>query len=172
MRLRARRALFASVVVTGCAVFGITTHGTAAAIGGAAESASPPFAVETFEYPNAAKILQEQGIALRSGDGHILLADCKVSADIQVFTSQDHPGQTDRGKYCFKVTGSGKSGYLKLEIPKVFNVATGDYAVRASVTAEGKTQTVNVAKNDFEAVGQGVDPKAQPTVLVELRVTG
>lgn len=120
-------------------------------------------AVETFNYPNAAKILKEKGIALRKGDGHILLADCNVSKDIQVFSTH-----TDEGRYCFRVTGSGKSGYLSLEIPDSFIVMVGDYAVRASVTSEGVTSTVEVPKNKQRSVGEGEG--GSPAVLVELRV--
>ncbi|MDT0453796.1 hypothetical protein [Streptomyces hesseae] len=132
-----------------------------------AEEADPPYTVETFEYPNAAKILKEQGIALHKGDGHILLADCKISTDIQVFTRHNK-----EGRYCFKVTGTGKTGYLSLEIPQAFNVTTGDYAVRASVTADGKTSIVDIPKNDVRAIGEGTNPPGSPASLVELRVTG
>lgn len=167
---RARRNLLAGVIGS----ISIIASGTpsVAAVSTGPDETPLPSAVETFEYPNAAKILKEQGIALRKGDGHILLADCRVSKDIQVMTSMDHPGQTERGLYCFKVTGTGKTGYLSLEIPKVYNIMTGDVAVRASLTAEGQTQTVTVPKNDGKGVGTGGTPPTAPTVLVELRVTG
>ncbi|MBZ4322744.1 hypothetical protein JNW98_25795 [Streptomyces sp. SCA2-4] len=131
------------------------------------DPATPPFAVETFEYPNAAQILKEKGIALHKGDGHILLADCNTAQDIRVMTRQ-----TAEGQYCFKVTGTGKTGFLELEIPKVFSIMTGEYAVQANLTSEGKTQTVNVAKNGAEGVGESANPPGKPTVLVKLRVTG
>lgn len=37
---------------------------------------APGCAVEDFKYPNADKILAEQNIVLKRGDGHITLADC------------------------------------------------------------------------------------------------
>ncbi|RLU87633.1 hypothetical protein CTZ27_23050 [Streptomyces griseocarneus] len=128
--------------------------------------------METFEYPNAAKILKERGIALRKGDGHILLSDCATTSDIVVWSNRNEEPNPDRGKYCFKVTGSGKSGYLSLEIPKVFLVSTGDHAVRASLVADGKSWDIDVAKNDGKSVSQGSPSPGSATVLVELRVTG
>ncbi|MEV0374200.1 hypothetical protein AB0I10_31090 [Streptomyces sp. NPDC050636] len=139
-----------------------------------ADDVSPPYAVETFDYPNAAKILKEQGILLRKGDGHIVLADCRNpdSKDIQVLTSVKHPGQTMQGRYCFKVTGTGKIGYLTLELPQVYNIMTGDVAVQADLTSAGETQSVDVPKNAIKGVGPGANPPAGPTVLVALRVKG
>lgn len=162
--------LAAGAVATASVIAAVPAVGSANAA--PADEAVPPSAVETFEYPNAAKILKEQGIALRKGDGHILLADCKVSRDIQVLTSVNHPGQSEQGTYCFRVTGTGKTGYLTLEVPKVYNIMTGDVAVRANLTAEGRTQTVAVAKNDAAGVGSGAPVPGAATTLVELRVTG
>ncbi|QLE76314.1 hypothetical protein FGW37_25235 [Streptomyces rectiverticillatus] len=131
----------------------------------------PPFAVETFDYPNAAKILQEQGIELRKGDGRILLADCKVSQTIQISTSVNHPGQSKPGLYCFKVTGNGKSGYLELKVPGVYGIMTDDVAVQATLSAEGKRQDpVVLGKNDAAGVGVGARVPGAPTTLIELRV--
>ncbi|UYQ61751.1 hypothetical protein [Streptomyces peucetius] len=137
-------------------------EGTTAQV--AAEGDIPPVAVEEFNYPDADKILAEKGIKLLKGDGHLLLADCDSSVNqIQVWTRQ-----TADGMYCFRATGS--SGYLTLEIPDVFAIQTSDRPVSADLTAEGKTQTVDVPKDDFKGVGEGVG--GAPTVLVELRVTG
>ncbi|MFB6572837.1 hypothetical protein, partial [Streptomyces noursei] len=136
----------------------------------AADSAAPPYAVETFEYPGAAKILKERGIALRKGDGHIVLADCYASQDIVVNSTELN--NVDRGRYCFKVTGTGKTGYLTLEIPDVITIAAGDYLVQANLTADGQTTSVKVSKNDTKSVGEGTNPPGNRSVLVELRVTG
>ena len=43
-----------------------------------------PSAVEDFSYPNAARILQDQKIALKRGDGHITLTGCDSAHDIMV----------------------------------------------------------------------------------------
>ncbi|WP_312018637.1 hypothetical protein [Streptomyces sp. I05A-00742] len=146
------------------------------AISTAAPSARPSgdpalsYAVEGFEYPNAAKILKERGIALRKGDGHILLSDCAVTQDIVVNTN--NLDNVDRGKYCFKVKGTGKSGQLTLEIPKVISITAGNYLVQASLTTEGRTTEVGVSKYDTAVVGQGANPTGNPAVLVKLRVKG
>ncbi|MFI1253669.1 hypothetical protein ACH4U6_07685 [Streptomyces netropsis] len=169
---RVRRMLFAGVIGAVSVVAGGSTLGVATAAPQPAGDGALRPAVETFEYPNAAKILKERGIALRKGDGHILLADCKVADDIVVLSTRIEEPNPDRGTFCFKVTGTGKTGYLSLEIPKVHNISTKDFSVRASLTADGQTQNINVAKNDMEVVGQGTNPPGSPTVLVELRVTG
>jgi hypothetical protein len=176
---RARKALTVGVI-SAAAVAGVSTLAVAQAAPQPAQNAAqqsaddvaPPYAVETFDYPNAAKILKEQGILLRKGDGHILLADCRTpdGQDIQVSTSVKHPGQTVQGRYCFKVTGTGKTGHLTLELPQIYNIMTGDVAVQADLTSAGEAQSVNVLKNDTKGFGPGANPPAGPTVLVELRV--
>lgn len=166
MILRMCRTLATGAVAATSLLSGVLVPGTATAAPGPDGDAPLSSAVETFNYPNAAKILKEKGIALRKGDGHILLADCSVSRDITVHSRH---GDGD-GTFCFKVTGSGKSGYLSLEIPETFMVMVGNYAVRASVTAEGNTSTVDVPRNGQRSVGEGA--QGASTVLVELRVTG
>ncbi|MEU2854977.1 hypothetical protein [Streptomyces syringium] len=169
MIFRLRRKLLAGVA--GIVVVGtVGTAVNAAAAPGPADGATQSYAVETFDYPNAAKILKERGIALRKGDGHILLADCAATHDIVVSTTA--LDNVDRGRYCFKVTGTGKTGYLTLEIPKVVTIGTGDYNVQAKLTADSETTTVDVPKNDMTSVGQGTQKGGGPAVLVELRVTG
>ncbi|GHC53868.1 secreted protein [Streptomyces cinnamoneus] len=163
---RVRKTLLAGIAVAATAVVGVSTLTTAnAAPQPGAESEIPPYAVEDFAYPNADAILKEKGIKLVQGDGHIMLADCAASTDIQVMTTQSKDF-----KYCFKVTG--KSGYLALEIPSVYGVQTEDHPVKATVkAADGPAQSVDVPKGQLKGVGEGV-PGGQPTVLVELRVTG
>lgn len=148
-------------------VASVYSFGVAAATPGPSpEEAVPPSAVETFEYPNADKILKEQGIILRKGDGHLLLSDCSSSTNVVVLTRHNK-----EGKFCFKVTGNGKSGYLALEIPQTFNILTEDYAVQAKLTSNGATQIVDVPRNGFKNVGEGTVPPGAPAVLVELRIT-
>lgn len=129
----------------------------------ASASAEMPYAVETFEYPGAAKIQKEQGITLSTGDGHIVLADCAVTHDITV---KSRTGQKD---YCFAVTG--KKGYLALELKSAYGMWTQDFAVTAKVTADGKDTYVNAPRNDYTPFGEAGDT-GQSSVLVELRVTG
>ncbi|MEV5139817.1 hypothetical protein AB0K71_23360 [Streptomyces syringium] len=171
MRSTLRGTLVA--VVAGAVSVVLTVGSTTSEAAPSAHPTDDPslsYAVEGFEYPNAAKILKERGIALRKGDGHILLSDCAVTQDIVVNTN--NLDNVDRGKYCFKVTGSGKSGQLTLEIPKVISITAGNYLVQASLTTEGLTTEVGVSKYDTTVVGQGVNPTGNPAVLVKLRVKG
>ncbi|MEU8777157.1 hypothetical protein [Streptomyces sp. NPDC048606] len=137
----------------------------------AASDEAPPFAVEDFAYPNAAKILSEKGIKLIRGDGRLLLADCNPAApQIKVRTVSD--AATGRaGVYCF--AASGKTGHLTLELPRVTSLETADHPISADLTAGEAKTTVEVPEDDFKPVGEGDLPSgAKRSVLVELRVTG
>ncbi|MEW2113703.1 hypothetical protein AB0945_00630 [Streptomyces sp. NPDC005474] len=129
----------------------------------------PPVAVEDFNYPGAADILVTKGITLKRGDGHILLADCDAGLDqIRVYTVKDDAAGRD-GNYCFQATA--KTGYVTLELPRVFALETAEHPISADLTANGQTTTVAVAKDRFESVGEGTVGGAR-SVLVEIRVTG
>ncbi|MDN3292579.1 hypothetical protein QWM81_00660 [Streptomyces ficellus] len=155
-------ASLAGISTLAFAAGGPQSIGTTAAA--AADDTLPPVAVEDFSYPNAAKILAEKGLTLHKGDGRILLADCDSSRQqIQVWTRQ-----TADGKYCFDANAT--RGYLTLEVPDVYALQTSDHPISADLTANGKTQTVNVPKDNFQGVGEGTG--GDPTVLVEIRVTG
>ncbi|GGS20622.1 hypothetical protein AB0E75_00410 [Streptomyces griseoviridis] len=137
----------------------------------AAAADIPPYAVEDFQYPGAAAILEKEGIELKKGDGHIVLAACDGSADqIRVLTVAESAANR-KGEYCFNATA--KTGYLTLELPRVFALETGDHPISADLTAEGTTTTttVKVAAGGFEPVGEGTVGGAR-SVLVEIRVTG
>ncbi|MEW2581539.1 hypothetical protein [Streptomyces syringium] len=121
------------------------------------------FAVERFEYPEAAKILKEQGIVLRKGDGRILLTECATAHDIKV---KSRVGQKD---FCFAV--KGKQGHLILELQQAYGIWTEDHPVQAKITVDGKDTIIDAPKNDYKPFGEAVDP-AKPAVLLELRVTG
>lgn len=129
----------------------------------------PPVAVEDFNYPGAAGIKTSRGITLKKGDGHIVLADCDTSLDqIRVYAVEDDTVGRE-GSYCFRATA--KSGYLTLELPRVFALEAGAHPISADLTANGETTTVAVAKDGFESVGEGTVGGAR-SVLVEIRVTG
>ncbi|WP_308050600.1 hypothetical protein [Streptomyces sp. TRM72054] len=130
---------------------------------------APSFAVEDYNYPNAAQILADKGILLKRGDGHIVLAECDQSANqIRVLTVADQSAGRD-GTYCFRATAT--TGYLTLELPRVFALETSDRPISADLTANGTTTTVNVPEDTFESVGEGTVGGAR-SVLVEIRVTG
>ncbi|MFI6462776.1 hypothetical protein [Streptomyces sp. NPDC050528] len=130
---------------------------------------NPPALVEDYSYPGADRILAEKGIKLKKGDGRILLADCDSTASqIHVMTVGD-PAQNRADDYCFRTVG--KTGWLTLELSRVFAVAASDHPIRADLTANGETTSVLVPKGELAPVGEGTVGGAR-SVLVELRVTG
>ncbi|MEU9149906.1 hypothetical protein AB0D59_05060 [Streptomyces sp. NPDC048417] len=167
MFFRARNLLFAGLAVLLGAAIAVPI--AVADDSSASAADTPPVAVEQFSYPGAAGILTSEGIELKKGDGHILLATCDGSADqIRVYTVADSTVGR-KGDYCFKATAT--SGYLTLSLPRVFALETGDHPISADLTANGATTTVDVAEGGFESVGEGTSGGAR-SVLVEIRVTG
>ncbi|MFF4582802.1 trypsin-like serine protease [Streptomyces sp. NPDC001373] len=141
----------------------------AAGLATAADTSSAPYAIEDFSYPNAAQILATKGIKLVRGDGQITLADCDNSKpQIRVMTVEDLTVNR-QGTYCF--TSSAPTGYLALELPRVFAIDAGDKPLNAKLTANGATQSVDIAKDGYASVGEGVVGGSRST-LVEIRVTG
>ncbi len=140
---------------------------------GGTAGATPPSAVEDFAYPNADQIQRDKGIKLIKGDGHITLASCDDSAQqIKVLTVQG-PSGNPQGAYCFKATA--KTGYLSLELPRVFALETADHPISADLRPQADpsapAKTVTVEKNGYQSVGEGA-AGGSPTTLLELRVTG
>jgi hypothetical protein len=156
---RAHKALFGTLVCAAAAVasFGIANASPQAG----AQDTDMPAAVEDFAYPGAAKIAQEQKILLKRGDGNLVLEACGESNDIQV---KSRIGQR---LYCFDVVG--KKGYLTLELPDTFGMWTESFPVKATLTANGTSTTVNAPANDYQPLGESGDVGAK-SVLVELRV--
>lgn len=170
MKSRTRNPLLAGILAA-CALVGASTlvyASTASAsstdVTRTAAADTPPPAVEDFQHPNADRILQEKGITLHRGDGHIFFAECDNSPQqIRVWTRK-----STEGKYCFQTNST--TGYLSVEVPDVYALETDARAVHAELSAEGKSQEVDLAKGEFRGVGEGVS--GAPTVLLELRVTG
>ncbi|WP_329491862.1 hypothetical protein OG618_36185 [Kitasatospora sp. NBC_01246] len=172
MRSRLTAATFA-VAVTFTAVAAASADSSSAAsaaqtapvaASATADDATPPPAVEDFTYPGASPF---PNLKLLRGDGHILLADCNTTTQIQLW-SRAVPNPAGGPSVCFRVNGT--VGQLTLELPQTFLIQTNDRAVRANLTADGVAQTVDVPKGGITGVGEGVGQK--PTMLVELRVTG
>ncbi|WP_241846880.1 hypothetical protein [Streptomyces sp. CB02414] len=147
---------------------GVAVATAAQAAPRSAESAAPaatdmPYAVEDFNYPGADRILEERGITLKRGDGHITLVPCTDAWNIKI------ESRLDNGGYCFRATA--KSAYLSLELPDAYGVWTEEHPVEATLTADGKESVVNVPSNEYQPVGESGDTGLR-SVLVELRVTG
>ncbi|MEU6059221.1 hypothetical protein [Streptomyces sp. NPDC047097] len=168
MAFRTRGVLISGIAVAFAAGVGIPLAvANESTVAAAADL--PPYAVEDYSYPGAAQILATQGIALKKGNGRILLAECDASSgQIKVHTVRDSSSGR-KGVYCFQATA--KTGYVTLELPRVFALETADHPISAQLTANGSTTTVEVAKGGFEGVGEGNEGGPQ-SVLLEIRVTG
>lgn len=165
---RAGKALMACAVLVPVAT--VTTLGVAHADndGSATVAVSAngemPYAVEDFSYPGAAKIEADTGAVLKRGDGHLLMTACNGNEDILIMS---RTGQKD---FCFDVTA--KPAFLTLEIPRAYGIWTSADPVKTTLREEdGTTTVIDAPANDFTGYGES-GASQQPTVLIELRVTG
>ncbi|MFJ8633917.1 hypothetical protein [Streptomyces sp. NPDC093568] len=136
----------------------------ASAQGGTTEAVAddaPGYTVEDFDYPQADKILAEQGITLKRGDGHIVLADCASQTGLLEVWARS------KDKICFRVTGD--SGYLTMEIPSVYGVKGNEYATQVDMTVGTEETSFDVAENAWTAVGESADEQGREFMLVEIR---
>ncbi|MEU8437605.1 hypothetical protein AB0F18_32860 [Streptomyces sp. NPDC029216] len=162
-----RRVIATTAAAAACIALAVTTTHASEAPAQSTTSVSAdlaPYAVEGFAYPDAARIQAELGITLKRGDGHIVLADCASASGLMEVYSRT------RGKICFRATG--KTGHLSLEVPVVYGMK-GDTTHQAAVTltAEGSTQNVTVAPNEWKGVGEAADPERRDHVLVDITVS-
>ncbi|MFD5362962.1 hypothetical protein ACFWJ2_26715 [Streptomyces tendae] len=150
----------ASIVLLGS---GSSPDAAARATVSAADDA-PGYAVEDFNYPQADKILEEKGLRLKRGDGHIVLADCKSGTNqLEVWSYESVEA------ICFNV--SGNSGWLTLEIPSVFGIRGNDFNTQVDMTTEGEEKSFDVEKNLWTAVGQTADEEGRDFALLEIRTS-
>ncbi|MFC9117919.1 hypothetical protein ACFTWN_31875 [Streptomyces sp. NPDC057092] len=165
---RARKALLGIVVSVLAA--SATTLGVAyadngsAATSATATSGEMPHAIEDFNYPGAAQIQEETGALLKRGDGHMVMTSCDGTEDIWIMS---RIGQQD---FCFDVTA--KPAFLVLEIPDAYGIWTSADPVKTTVREDdGTTTVINAPANDFTGYGES-GASGDPTMLIELRVTG
>ncbi|MGW0818183.1 hypothetical protein ACWD00_34090 [Streptomyces viridiviolaceus] len=123
---------------------------------------APGYAVEDFNYPQADKILAEQGIVLKRGDGHIVLADCASGTDLLRVMAR-----RNAETICFRTTGN--SGWLTLEIPAVYVIRGNDYNTEVDMTVGSEEKTYSIEKNTWTAVGESADEQGREHMLVEIR---
>ncbi|WP_334270995.1 hypothetical protein [Saccharopolyspora indica] len=122
---------------------------------------NPPPAVEEYDYPGADQIFADRGIRLLKGDGGIVLADCAAEGPVirvKSITLRDS---------CFRVVGA--SGWLTMEIPRVFAIQGGSHNVAARITSNGKTEAVDISPGEYTPVGEG--ESSDPATLVELHAS-
>ncbi|MER5726902.1 hypothetical protein ABT084_00875 [Streptomyces sp. NPDC002138] len=172
MNMKARGAVLRIVgaavgagALTWAAVIGGVTgsSGTADIATKSIADEGPGYAIEDFAYPNADKILAEQKIKLKSGDGHILLAQCTGAPELmEVFSHQNE-------KICFRVTGD--KGYLSLEIPAVFGIKGNAYSSQVNMTTGTEEKSFTVSKDSWTAVGETADEQGRDFMLLEIRTS-
>ncbi|MFJ6908249.1 hypothetical protein [Streptomyces griseoluteus] len=124
---------------------------------------APGYAVEDFNYPQADKILAEQGITLKRGDGHIVLAACDSEPGLMEVWARS------KDKVCFRVTGN--SGWLTLEIPSVYGIKGNDYSAQVDMTVGTEEQSYDIDKNSWTPVGESADEQGREFMLVEIRTS-
>ncbi len=171
LRVRGKRAVGVLAAAAAVAGFcGLAAAQAAPQPTAAAAGDTLPSAVEDFTYPGAEAILRDKGVKLVKGDGHILLTECAAKDwKIKVEANKGF----DTVEYCFKVTG--KKGNLTLEVPDVTGIWTENQVVRAKLTSDGKTKTVQTpdGANQVTPVGVAdVGSGSKPAVLIELSVNG
>jgi hypothetical protein len=131
----------------------------------------PPYAIEDFNYPQAAQIQAERGFLLKRGDGHIvLLATCPADTtdpDLLRIAARGQPGS---GYVCFRV--SGNTGHLTVEMPSVYGVRTGNFDSEVVLTPDdgATTTTYDVPPNTYEGVGE-TDPGGTGGEYMLLEIT-
>ncbi|MFB7473055.1 hypothetical protein [Kitasatospora sp. NPDC056184] len=161
------RMLSAAAVATAALLAGTTavsaagTTGTVAADPG---TDTPPPAVEDFNYPGADQILASKGILLKRGDGHIALIDCPANtADLIVVEARYLK------RFCFQTTGP--SGFLTMELDRVYSITGNQTDATARLTVDGTESSVKIRKGGSTSVGEPSDPQHRDHTLVELSFT-
>jgi hypothetical protein len=156
-------AATSGVMVAGAVAAGVgPVHRAEAPAVAAAAADDPGSIVETFDYPDAARIQTERGILLKRGDGHLLLTDCVTGGDfIEVRARNQDP-------YCF--TASKPSGWVTLELQDAFLVfSDSTHTTVADYTINGVSDSTTIEPGGAEGIGEGTTP-GQRAVLLELRV--
>ncbi|MFF9377840.1 hypothetical protein ACF1BB_25285 [Streptomyces griseoluteus] len=125
---------------------------------------APGYAIEDFAYPQADKILAEQGIVLKRGDGHITLADCASGTGLLQIMARERSGSV-----CFKTVGN--SGWLTLEIPSVYVMKGNDYATQVDMTVGSEEKSFDITKNTWTPVGESADEQGREFMLMEIRTS-
>ncbi|MGE7388184.1 hypothetical protein ACQKM2_22205 [Streptomyces sp. NPDC004126] len=161
--LRALTAALASAALAWPLLGGATdAAGQAAGLQTVADE-GPGYAIEDFAYPNADRILTEQKITLKRGNGRILLADCSAASDLLEVWGRKNE------RICFRVTGD--RGYLALEIPAVYAVKGHDFTTQLDMRAGTEETTYEAERNTWTPVGESADEQGRSFMLMEIRTS-
>lgn len=132
------------------------------AVPAAAQEDAQPAVAETFDYPDAARILAEHRIELLKGDGHVLFTpNCGQTDVVQVWT------YLEADPHCFTV--SGPSGYVRLELAGAYGVRANSQRITAVAAVDGTTKEVKAEPGQWRGIGEGAGEG--DAVLLELRST-
>jgi hypothetical protein len=151
------------VALTGAAtLFGVAGSATAGSTSKASVAADEPTSiVETYDYPDAAKILAERDILLKRGDGHLVLTDCVAGGDFIQVRSRG------RDPFCFKASAAG--AWVTLELSDAFLVfSDSTHTTVADFTVNGVSDSATVAPGGAEGIGEGGSPNGDSAVLLKL----
>lgn len=124
-----------------------------------------PFAVEDFNYPGADQILEEWGVELIRGDGHVVLVECSSGTNLLRISARGLP----RGlEVCFRTTGN--EGFLTLEVPLVFGVITNDSSnTHLELISDEGSAEYDIPADQARAIGESAGNG--DSTLLEIRVT-
>ncbi|MGW6982139.1 ricin-type beta-trefoil lectin domain protein [Streptomyces sp. NPDC054932] len=164
MALRIRRRLPVALTVAAAVLSTATPLATAAPE--PAANAGAPYAVEEGSYPGADSVLTATGAKLVSGDGGITHSSCDAPHQIAVWARTI---RLPLNRICFSAPGG--TGFLALSVPETFRIETSGRDLRASLTTDGESQTLNVPRDTTVGVGEGTTTGSK-SALLELRVTG
>ncbi|MFD7732915.1 FG-GAP-like repeat-containing protein [Kitasatospora phosalacinea] len=140
----------------------IAAPGAVVAAPATAAEPEAPLAVEGFAYPDAAKILTDQGVTLKTGDGNVTLVDCASATGLLRVRS------TPQRETCFKATGA--TGYVSMEVAGAYAIMIDNRTVKATLSTDGTSTSVDLThKNGWNEVGTGNNQSE--AVLLDLAAT-
>ncbi|WP_148071418.1 hypothetical protein [Streptomyces sp. I6] len=162
--MRIRKWLPAAIVIAATAV-GMPAPAATAADENPTDTTAP-YAVEDGAYPDADVILENTGAQLIAGDGNITLTSCSEDFQIMVWARNL---MTDESRICFK---AASTGHLSVKIPRAYRIETADRDIRAEVSIDGDTETLNVPKDTAKGFGEADPADPKQAVLLNLQVSG
>ncbi|MFE5513016.1 trypsin-like serine protease [Streptomyces sp. NPDC056529] len=153
----------------------VTTAALAVALGTpttlASAAGDPPadlgYAVEDGLYPDRANVLALTGADLIEGDGNITVTPCDGPYQIKVWAVKLKTGDS---RICF--AAPGRTGYLKVNIPRAYRIETEGRDVKAGVSISGTTEELTIARDTSMGFGEADLSDPKQAVLLQLRVTG
>ncbi|MEV7611835.1 S1 family peptidase [Streptomyces sp. NPDC089799] len=164
MALRTRWWL-PTATATAAVLLGTVTP-LASAVGEPPANAGAPYTVEDGAYPYRGDVLGATGADLIAGDGNITFAPCSGPYQIKVWARNLN---TNESRICFK---ANNTGYLSVNIPRAYRVETIDRDIKASITIDNATQTLDVPEDTARGFGEADPVNPRQAVLLEMRITG